>query len=133
MSRENVEIVRGAFSLLSIPGDPDAMIAASTEDFEMHLIGVTGEPVHYAGASGIRDFFRDVAQSWESFRFEGTDFHDLGDRVLVLGDVSGRGRASGAEVDDRWGWIVALTDGRADSLHGYLDEAQALEAAGLDE
>ena len=52
MSRENVEIVRGAFSLLSIPGDPDAMIAASTEDFEMHLIGVTGEPVHYAGASG---------------------------------------------------------------------------------
>ena len=74
-----------------------------------------------------------MAQSWEAFRFEGTDFHDLGDRVLVLGDVSGRGRASGAEVDDRWGWIVALTDGRADSLHGYLDEAQALEAAGLDE
>lgn len=87
MSRENVELVRAAFGLVIIPGDPAAMIAASEPGFEMHLVGVSGEPVHYAGPSGIRDFFRDVAQSWESFRFEATDVRDLGDRVLVLGDV----------------------------------------------
>lgn len=87
MSRENVELVRAAFGLVIIPGDPAAMIAASEPGFEMHLVGVGGEPVHYAGPSGIRDFFRDVAQSWESFRFEATDVRDLGDRVLVLGDV----------------------------------------------
>jgi ketosteroid isomerase-like protein len=78
----------------------------------MHLIGVTGEPVHYAGASGIREWFRDVARSWPSFRFEATDFRDLGDRVLVLGDVHACGRASGAEVDDRWGWIVEYRSSR---------------------
>ena len=72
-----------------------------------------------------------MAQSWESFRFEGTDFRDLGDRVLVLGDVNGRGRVSGVEVEDRWGWIVELSEGRAVSLRGFLDEGQALEAAGL--
>ena len=64
------------------------MIAASAPAFEMHLIGVTGEPVHYTGASGIREWFRDVAHSWESFRFEATGFRDLGDRVLVLGEVA---------------------------------------------
>ncbi len=133
MSRENVEIVRGAFAVMTIPGDPEAMIAASGPGFEMHLTGVGGEPVRYAGASGIREFFGDVAQSWESFRFEATDFRDLGDSVLVLGDVRARGRASGVEVDDRWGWMVEFREGRAASLRGFLDQWEALEAAGLRE
>lgn len=109
------------------------MIAASDPEFEMHLVGVGGGPVHYEGASGIRDFFRDVAESWESFRFEATDIRDLGGHVLVLGDVRGRGRGSGAEVDARWGWIVELRDGRAASLRGFLDQREALAAAGLPE
>ena len=133
MSQANVKIVRESFAEVTIPGDPEALIAASGPGFEMHLIGITGEPVHYAGASGIREWFCDVAQSWESFRFESTDFRDLGDRVLVLGDVSGRGRLSGVEVDDRWGWVVRFREGRAASLHGYLGERQALEAVGLSE
>jgi ketosteroid isomerase-like protein len=133
MSQQNVEIVRGAFAVLTIPGDPEPMIAASGPAFEMHLVGVTGEPVYYAGASGIRQFFRDVAESWESFRFEATDFRDLGDRVLVLGEVRGRGRVSGVEVADRWGWIIELSEGRAASLRGFLDHCEALDAVGLRE
>jgi ketosteroid isomerase-like protein len=109
------------------------MIAASHPDFEMHLVGVAGEPVHDAGASGIREFFRDVAQSWESFRFKATDLRDLGERVLVLGHVRGRGRVSGVEVDDRWARIVELREGRAASLRGFLDQREALKAAGLRE
>jgi ketosteroid isomerase-like protein len=133
MSQRNVELVRGAFGVVTIPGHPEAMIAASHPDFEMHLVGVGGEPVYYAGASGIREFFRDVAESWESFRFKATDLRDLGDRVLVLGHVRGRGRASGVEVDDRWAWIIALREGRAASLRGFLDQREALDAAGLGE
>jgi hypothetical protein len=115
MSRENVELVRAAFGLVIIPGDPAAMIAASEPGFEMHLVGVGGEPVHYAGPSGIRDFFRDVAQSWESFRFEATDVRDLGDRVLVLGDV--RCARSRARERGRGGRPVGL-DRRAQARHG---------------
>ncbi len=126
-----MELVRGAFGVVTIPGDPEAMIAASEPGFEMHLVGVGGEPVHYAGASGIRQFFRDVAENWESFRFSATDLRDLGDRVLVLGDVRGRGRMSGADVVDQWGWIVELRAGRATRLHGFLSQSEALQAAGL--
>jgi ketosteroid isomerase-like protein len=133
MSQRNLEIVRGAFGVVTIPGDPRSMIAASGSDFEMQLIGLTGEPVRYVGAGGIRDWFPDVAQSWESFRFEATAFRDLDDRVLVLGEVSGRGRVSGIEVDDRWAWIVELEDGRAVSLRGFLDQGDAFEAMGLAE
>ena len=126
-----MEVVRSAFSSMSIPGDPEPMIAASTPDFEMHLIGITGEPVHYIGVAGIREFFRDVSESWESFRFEATEIRDLGDRVLVLADVRARGRASGAEVADRWAWIIELSDGKAASLRGFVDQREALAAAGL--
>jgi ketosteroid isomerase-like protein len=133
MSQENVEIVRGAFALMTIPGDPETMIAASDPGFEMHLVRVDGGTAYYAGAGGIREFFRDVAESWEWFRFEATDIRDLGDRVLVLGDARGRGRVSGVEVDDQWAWIVELREGRAASLRGFLDQHDALEAAGLRE
>ena len=85
------------------------------------------------GRAGIRDWFRDVAQSWASFRFEATEVRDLGDRVLVLGDVHACGRASGAEVDNQWGWIVEFKDGRATSLRGFHDQAGALAAEGLSE
>ncbi len=133
MSQDNVELVRAVFASVTIPGDPEPIIAVSDPGFEMHLVGVGGEPVYYEGASGIREFFRDVAEDWETFRFEGTDFRDLGDRVVVLGDVRGRGRASGVQVEDRWGLIVELKAGTAMSLHGYLDERGALDAAGLTE
>jgi hypothetical protein len=39
MSQANVEIVRGAFAVLTIPGDPETMIAATGPGFEMHLTG----------------------------------------------------------------------------------------------
>ena len=133
MSQENVDLVRRAFGVVTIPGDPEAMLGASHPDFEMHLVGVGGEPVYYAGHRGIREFFRDVAESWESFRFDATDLRDLGDLVLVLGQVRGRGRVSGVEVDDQWGWIVELREGRAARLRGFLDHREALEAAGLRE
>ncbi len=128
---EIVDFARAHFGRMTIPGDPEGLVAAIGPGFEMHLVGVGGEPVHYAGEAGIREFFADVEQSWESLTFEGTDFRDLGGRVLVLADVHGRGRTSGIDVEDRWGWIVEVNAGRAVSIRGFLDERLALEAAGL--
>ncbi len=42
MSQENVKLVRGAFALMTIPGDSETMIAASAPGFEMHLVQVGG-------------------------------------------------------------------------------------------
>ena len=133
MSQENVEIVRRAFGVVAIPGDPETIIAAIEPGFTMDLVAVGGQPAHYDGASGIREFFRDVAEDWASFRFDGTDLRDLGDRVLVLGDVQGRGRGSGIDVEAKWAYIVEVNEGRVAALRGFLDHGEALEAAGLAE
>jgi len=131
MSRENVELVRAAFGTVVIPGDPEPMIAAIGPGFQMRLTAVGGGPAHYVGASGIREWFSDVSRSWRSFRFEAADVRDLGDHVLILGDVHGCGRVSGVEVRDRWGWIVGINGGKVTSVRGFIDQDEALKAAGL--
>jgi len=130
MSRENVEIVRQAFAATS-RGDAEALIALCDPDFEMHLVGVAGASIYYAGESGIREFFRDMAESWDSFGSEAIDLRDLGDRVVALGTVRARGRASKIDVEAQRGWIVELKDGRAHSIRSFRDPQKALEAAGL--
>lgn len=86
---------------------------------------------------GIDGFWRWVAETDEvmgEFKVEAEEFRDLGDgRVLLLGRIRGRGRASGAEVSASLGQLITVRDGRAIAYRGYLDRREALEAAGLRE
>ncbi len=133
VSEENVELARGAFGLISIPGEPAAMIAAQRTGVEFNwwawVACRSATRVRAASASSSRD----VEETWEFFRFEGTGYHDLGDRVLILGDVTGRGLLSGADVKAQWALIVELEDSKAARVQGFLDHDEALEAAGLEE
>jgi ketosteroid isomerase-like protein len=61
------------------------------------------------------------------------DWRDLGDRVLVLGRIEGRGSGSGALVDAPFGAVLDLRGGKISRSHGFLDHGEALRAAGLAE
>jgi ketosteroid isomerase-like protein len=80
-------------------------------------------------------FWRWIAATDEAmseFRVEAEAYRDLDDdRVLLLGLVVGRGRASRAEVRAELGQVFTFRDGQVVSYHGYLDRAEALEAVGL--
>ena len=61
------------------------------------------------------------------------EFRDLGDRVLLLGRIEGRGRASGVPVDPPF---VSILDFRGDRIwrnRVYFDHGEGLRAAGLSE
>jgi ketosteroid isomerase-like protein len=61
------------------------------------------------------------------------EYRDLGDRVLTFGHFHVRGRESGVEIDSPIGWVHTLRDGKVLKAEGFLDPAQAREAAGLSE
>lgn len=86
---------------------------------------------------GIEGFWRWVAETNEvmdEFTVEAEEYRDLGDdRVLLLGRIRGRGRASGAEVRAELGQVLTIREGRVVSYHGYLGRAEALQAVGLRE
>jgi ketosteroid isomerase-like protein len=56
------------------------------------------------------------------------DFLDAGDRVIVLGRLSGRARASDRRFEVPFAHVWGLTDGVPSSCRGYFDTAAIMAA-----
>jgi ketosteroid isomerase-like protein len=110
------------------------IIELATHDFEWYpaMPVAVGGGV-YKGREGIEAYFQDIRDTWEELRISAEEFRDLGDRVLVLGRVEGRGIGSGVEVNAPLGIVFELRGDKACSARGYFDYGEALRAAGLDE
>jgi ketosteroid isomerase-like protein len=133
MSQENVEVVRRMFERYSAD-DVEGWIAcwdAEAEWIATALGAVEGPTRVYRGHQGLRRFRTDVSDALADMRIRGSEFRDIGDRVVVLGAVSGRGAASGATFEQAMGWVFELRGGRIVRGRDYLDRRLALEAAGL--
>jgi ketosteroid isomerase-like protein len=131
MSQENVEIAKRGIDAFDRQ-DLDDFAALITADYEWvgaFLGSVEGGG--YRGREGIERYFREAEETWGDFSVRGDEFRDLGDRVLVLGRLKGRGRSSGVEVDTSYAMIVDFRDGRVSRSCAFLDHGEALRAAGL--
>ena len=125
VSSRNLELVREAFDAVN-RGDADWLIAHSAADVEIRGRGVAGEPVLYTGAAGIREYFHDMAESWQSMELVPEELREVGDRVLAIANRRLRGRGSGIDVEDKVGVVYELRDGFAVRISGYRDVAEAL-------
>ena len=72
-------------------------------------------------------------QAFADLRFEFSEIRDLGDRILAVGEMRGRGTESGAEIESPWAFLIQFRNGKATHVRVYLDPKEALEAAGLSE
>jgi ketosteroid isomerase-like protein len=91
--------------------DLDELAKTVTADYEWvgAFLGVV-EGGSYRGREGMARYFSEAEQTWASFSVSGEEFRDLGDRVLVLGRMKGRGRSSGVEVDTPYTMVVEFRD-----------------------
>jgi uncharacterized protein len=86
----------------------------------------------YRGAEAFERWAREeLDELWSGFHAEDLEIRDLGERVLTLGRVRGRGRASGVEVDAEFAQLWELKDGRIARMEAFFTHADALAAAGL--
>jgi ketosteroid isomerase-like protein len=133
MSQENVEIVKRATDAFN-RRDLDAFMKCVTPDFEYYpsLVG-TVEGRSFKGREGMERYFEDVRGAWEEFRVLLDELRDLGDRVLWLGRMEGRGKGSGVPVDTPYRAISDFRDGKVSRIRVFLDHDEALRAAGLSE
>ena len=130
MPSPNEEFARQAYDAIN-RRDVEWLIERSHPAIQMHMQGVADVPVLYTGVSGVRDYFRDMGEIWESFKVTPEEIRALGDRVLVIARGRLRGRASAIDVDNRTGSVFTLRDGLVTEIRTYrtLDDARA--AAGL--
>jgi uncharacterized protein len=133
MSEENVEAFRTALEAYN-RRDLDAFLDAFDPIVEIHPLTLAmfgQEATVYRGHEGLRRFIRDVDEVLPQLQVEPLEIRDLGERLVAVGRLHARGRASGAEVESPIGWIVEFSDGRVTRMRDYLDPNEALEAAGL--
>jgi uncharacterized protein len=85
----------------------------------------------YRGREGVRQFLREWLEAFETHEIHAEDFIDAGDAVVVRVRVTGRGKASGAEVEmPRWN-VYRIRDGLVIRIEIFETKAEALEAAGF--
>jgi ketosteroid isomerase-like protein len=99
MSQTNVEIAKRFVDAFN-RRDLNALMDTATPDIAFSpALARTIDDNRFQGREGMRAYFADVDSAWEEFRMIVDEYRDLGDRVLTLGRLEGRGRGSGAAVD----------------------------------
>ena len=108
----------------------DQLGSLVADDFDSQLSPELGERV-LTGVQGLEVFVEAVEQDFSEFRYDADEIEELGDdRVIVLGRIFARGRATGMPVSGDFGHIWTVRDGRASHVEAYRDHQQAREAAG---
>jgi ketosteroid isomerase-like protein len=122
------EIVRRAHEALNT-GDVEALVALCDEDFRLDMSDRVLNPSVYEGHDGIRAFYAEVLDIWESFTWEPIELHEVDDLVVAVLHSRGKGRGSGVELDRRSAMLWRVDRERALSLTFYREPDAALASA----
>jgi ketosteroid isomerase-like protein len=129
MSRENVEAAR-RFTEAVNARDVEAAVQLVQPDLVFVPLRAATEGA-FMGHEGLRRFLADTVETFETFQVDYPDIRDLGDRLLMIGSIRVRGRASGVETDIPSAAIAEVRDGLFSRYEDYGEARLALEAAGL--
>jgi ketosteroid isomerase-like protein len=79
----------------------------------------------YRGREGIHEWQRDVAEHFEDWKAQMGEIRAVGDRVLALGSIRMTGRGSGLEIEQDFGWVFDMREGRIARLRIIPDRDEA--------
>jgi ketosteroid isomerase-like protein len=131
MSEEDVEVVRRALEAFN-EGETESVLELMDPEIEFVPVRAVLEGSSYRGHEGFKRFVADMVEDWEDFHPSSERFRDLGDgRVLVIGRIQARGRASKMEFQTPGAWVTRVRDGKIVHVRFYADEAAALDELGL--
>jgi ketosteroid isomerase-like protein len=104
--------------------DRGAIRALSAPDI---VVGTTVEA--YRGPEALLEWLDEGDDAFDDFAIELLDVEELAGHVLASMRQHGRGKASGAEVDNRFTHVWTLRDGRAIRLQSFADNDDAVRYA----
>jgi len=123
MSQENVTLTRNLYEAFG-RGDIPTFLGAMDPDIEWHEPGGPGYPypgVH-RGIEGITSgVFAQVPAHYADFSLITRDFVDAGDRVIVLGEFNGKGKATGTPFQAPFVHIFTFREGKCVHYQNYTD------------
>jgi len=123
MSRENVELVRSIYAAWE-RGD-----FASTDwaDPEIEMVGVSDLlPTSVTGVDQLARSWSEAINAYEDYSVEAEEFRVIDrERVLVLAEQRGHGKASGIPISRKGANVFHVRDGKVVKLILYEDRGPA--------
>lgn len=110
---EDIDVVRAIYDAFNAR-DIEAALPYLAEDCELDLKGtaaVIGRTEPYRGHAGMREYFADVARTWDELTIHASDFRAIPGSVIVMGHVEARRDGAPASRTAVWTWKVS--DGKA--------------------
>ena len=102
-------------------GDIDAGCRHAAED--VAWLEVSGRPEsqgsEQVGRDRMRQGLESLFEAWDTYHLDVEQVHDVGDRVLAIVREVATGRASGVEIDGRWGYLMTVEDGEIVRVEAY--------------
>ena len=130
MSQENVEIVRRVYKLTEAQG-VEGLLDLATDDVVWISDPRFPGGGRHTGKKNVQRWLREI-WIYDEVSIDVEEIIDLGDRALSVTWFHGVS-AGGPPVDWPWFHHFAFRDGRISQVQVFLDRAEALEAAGLQE
>jgi ketosteroid isomerase-like protein len=130
VSQENVDVIRRIYSVWAKEGSP---LPSGLLDSQIEWVNPP-DAIERGTRRGLDAFGTAVGAVSDTFAGVGVDIDemlDVGDRVVVLATLHGRGRGSGAEVERRQGYVWTLCDGKAVRFEWFNSPDDAMRAAGV--
>lgn len=127
MTDANVDALRRGYEALN-RGDLSVVLELLDPEIEWHEPEPSPDAGDHTGRDSFERFLRGWIDSFESFRVVPEQVVSRGDRLIAIVHQSGRGRASGIEVDARLAHVWTIRDGRAVRWEAIGDPEAALRA-----
>jgi ketosteroid isomerase-like protein len=127
VSDSPVDVVRRLFESFEGGRLEDAIELLSEDFVAVVPPSMSAEPDAYHGHEGVRRYFAAFEGQIDDVRFEARDLIEAGDRVIVPLRLSGRGVASGIEVEQNAVAVLRVRDGKVTRIdpHPDLESAYA--------
>jgi ketosteroid isomerase-like protein len=129
VSEHDVESLQRIYQALS-SWDVEELVSDLAHDIELSLPDTLPWGGTHHGHEGVRAFALISQDHLEGRWADPDDFLDAGDRMVVLGRMRGRAKASGREYEVGFVHVWTMTDGVASRLRAYFDTAPIMAALG---
>jgi ketosteroid isomerase-like protein len=130
MSQENVELVQAWFERWNRGERDFPRDELLHPDFQV-VSRLQSEP--FRGREGLRRWMQEIDEQFREWTLVGDEWRDIGDRVVVFGQVRLRRKESGVAFGQPGGWLFEFKDGKLFQLRPFVRPEEALKAAGLKE
>jgi ketosteroid isomerase-like protein len=134
MSEQNVDVIRKLYEFFDSRDLEPAFPDYAHPDIELRVPPLYPDtPEVFRGREGVERWIAIIDEVWAEWRFEPERYLDGGSTVVVLTRLIAEGRTSGVHLEREVAHLWTVEAGCATSIRVYLNQAEALEAAGLSE